>query len=214
MCDAAQEQASERDMDHGVRHIDSFLIIAHEPSPSCHPTERALDDPAARENLEASRRVGSPDDLDDEVEKGRFVHQFCPVVGAISEQMFQPGPALAHRVEDQLSARAVGDVSCCQIQHEQASVGVDRDVALASDDLLTRIVAPRFRLGRLDGLAVDDPAGWARLTTLPFTIDHQRHVVNGVEHEAAYEAAKPPVDRLHGGNSFGNIRQPHPARAR
>ena len=49
---------------------------------------------------------------------------------------------------------------------------------------------------------------------LPFTIDHRRHVVNGVEHEAAYEAVKPSVDCLTRPEFFGTFHRPYPARAR
>jgi hypothetical protein len=49
--------------------------------------------------------------------------------------MLQPRPALAHTVQDHLSPGAVGDVG----RRQKTAVGVDRDVALATHDLLARV---------------------------------------------------------------------------
>ena len=40
------------------------------------------------------------------------------------------------------------------------------------------------------------PGRRARLAPRSFAIDHQRHVMNGLEQKAPHEAAEPPVDRL------------------
>jgi hypothetical protein len=93
-----------------VRDVDTLLVVAHEPAPSGHPSEGALDDPAAWQDLEAVLAVGSADDLDDELEVGGLVHKFEPVVGAVGEQVLHPGPPLANVVQDRLGAR-VSDMS-------------------------------------------------------------------------------------------------------
>ena len=51
-------------------------------------------DPAAWKDFEALRGIGPFDDFDGEVEEGGLVHELGAVVGAIGEQVLEPGPAL------------------------------------------------------------------------------------------------------------------------
>jgi hypothetical protein len=104
---SADEVSAHGDKDHRLRDVDTLLVVAHEPAPSGHPSEGALDDPAAWQDLEAVLAVGSADDLDDELEVGGLVHKFEPVVGAVGEQVLHPGPPLANVVQDLLGASAV-----------------------------------------------------------------------------------------------------------
>ena len=82
-------------MDHGLGAVDALLVVPHEPAPPGHPSEGALDDPAAWNDFEALRGIGLFDDFDGEVEEGGLVHELGAVVGAIGEQVLEPGPALA-----------------------------------------------------------------------------------------------------------------------
>lgn len=63
--------------------------------------------------------VAAANDLDDEVEIGRLVHQLEPVIGGVGEQTFHPGPALADGIQDYLRAGAIGDVGRRQVNHQQ-----------------------------------------------------------------------------------------------
>ena len=107
---SSDEISAHGDQDHGVRDVDAFLVITHEASPSCHPSEGALDDPAARQNLETLLIIRPADDLDDEVEIGGFVHEFEPVICAVSEQMLDPRPTLAHTIQNR-RAPALSEIS-------------------------------------------------------------------------------------------------------
>lgn len=57
-------------MDHGLGAVDAPLVVLHEPAPPGHPSEGALDDPAAWKDVEALRGIGLFDDFDGEVEEG------------------------------------------------------------------------------------------------------------------------------------------------
>lgn len=80
-----------------------------------------------------TRRMGDP------------AHQ--PVASGIGEQMLHPRPAFADGVENGLRANAVGGR---QIDRQQPPIGIDRDMALAADNLLVRVVTPCSRLRSLD----------------------------------------------------------------
>ena len=56
-------------MDHGLGAVDALLVVPHEPAPPGHPSEVALDDPAAWKDFEAVRGIGPFDDSDGEARK-------------------------------------------------------------------------------------------------------------------------------------------------
>jgi hypothetical protein len=62
--------------------------------------------------------------------------------------------------------------------------------------MLGRVVATLRRNRRFDGLAVQHTAGRAGLAPGTLTAEHQRHVLDGLEHQVAHEAVKPSVERL------------------
>ena len=95
--------------------------------------------------------------------------------------MFHPWPAFADRIEDRLRSGAVGDVGGRQIDHQQPPVGVDRDMALAADDLLAGVIAARLAMQRFDRLAVDHRSRRACFATLPFPVEHEFDVMDRLE---------------------------------
>ncbi len=107
--------------------------------------------------------------------------------------------------------RAVGNVRRCQVHHEQPSIRIHRDMPLAPDDFLGRVVATLVGRGRFDCLAVDDARTWARLPPSQRPIQHQHHVVPRAEQEAAHEPTKLPI---HGLPRREVVRQHAPAATR
>ena len=172
-----------------------LLVVSDEASPSGHPAESPFDDPASRQYIEPVGCFDSTHNLDGELRESRFVYQLTPVVGTVCEEVLDPGPAFVDRLQDQLR---VGDVRGCQIEHEQAAIGIHSDVALASGDRLVGAKPPPWRRWRFDRLAIDDAGRGACLTPGTLAGYHHRDVVDRVGQEAADKLAESPVDRLPG----------------
>jgi hypothetical protein len=76
----------------------------------------SVDDPPPWQDFEARLLVGTPHDLEDKVAVARSVHEAGRVIGAISEEMLEPWPALADDCDDDLSTGAIGDVCSGEIE--------------------------------------------------------------------------------------------------
>src|SRR5260370_8920345 len=130
MSDTPYEKGSEGDMDHGVGYIDALLVVADEATPPCHPAEGSFDNPAPGENVEPFGSFDPAHDFDDELQAGGLVHQLCPIISAVGEEMFDPRPALADRIDDHLSAGAVGHTTVRPCEHQRPPAGVDSHMPL------------------------------------------------------------------------------------
>jgi len=75
-------------VDPSLGDVDALFVIAHQASLSVHPSEGSFDHPAPRQTRKAGRCVGSANNLDDEVEEGRFVHQLGACVGNASIRVY------------------------------------------------------------------------------------------------------------------------------
>lgn len=53
MSGSAEQQGAHADVDHRLECVAAVLVMAHQPSPACHPTERALRHPPAWQGVEA-----------------------------------------------------------------------------------------------------------------------------------------------------------------
>lgn len=154
-------------MNHGLGHVYALLVVAHQASPSREPTEGAFDDPTTRQHLEARLFVDAADDLDDELVEGGLIHELRAVVRAVGEQMLEPRPAFAHRVQDHLCPGAIRYVGGREVEQQQPTVGVYGDMALPFHGLLARVEAALCTGGRgFDRLTVDHASGRAGLSPL------------------------------------------------
>ena len=168
-------------MGHSFGDIYTGFVVSHEAAPSCHTSKGSFNDPSPRQDLEACLFVGTPANLDDKVQEGSLVHELPPVVGAVGEEVLQPWSVLADSIEEHLRSCGIGDIGGGHVDHQQPTIGIDSNMALAANDLLSRIVAARFGARRFDRLAVDKARAGARFATHPFAIRHQGDFMDGTK---------------------------------
>ena len=139
------------------------------------------------------------DHLDGEVAQDGLVHQALAVVGAVGEQRLQPRPLGAQGAQHLAGACTVGDVGGGEVDHQEASVGIHGDVALAAHAALGAVPAALGAGGgRLHRLAVEHAGGGAVGAARALTVDHHRQIVDRRKQRQPDQAAEPPVDRLPG----------------
>lgn len=118
-----------------------MLIVADEASVLEDPGEGPLDHPAPRQHLEALGVGAAANDLEGDMRLvGGPLHE-ATGIAAIGEDAFDERVALARALERQLAAIAVLHVGGMDANREEPAIGVGQDVALASGDLLARIIA-------------------------------------------------------------------------
>jgi hypothetical protein len=92
-CGSAGEHADGGDERPCGGALDGFLPVFGETAASSEPREGSFDDPAARQDFEAFRRVGSLDDFDSPLAHcGQSLAQFFAGIAPIGEHMTQPCP--------------------------------------------------------------------------------------------------------------------------
>ena len=193
----AQHERAHADVDHGAGHVQAHLVVAHQPAPARHPAECALDDPAARQHLEAFLVRQLADDLQGEALVGREAREPTMVVGAVGEQVLEPRPALEDGPHDLLGPWRVLHVGRGQVDHQQAPIRVHRDVALAPLGPLGHVVAAvTWRVRGLDRLAVQHGGARPRLAFGATTVHHKRQVMDGLKQQVPDQAAESPIHRL------------------
>jgi hypothetical protein len=85
------------------------------------------------------------------------------------------------------------------LQDQTVSIGVNHHLALATCDLLARIIASRATaIGGLHALAVEYTGGGGRLPPNPLAIRHDQRVVDGLKQASIPPQAEPAKDRALG----------------
>lgn len=213
MADSAHLKTAHGDLDHGFADIDASFVVAYEAVPACKLAEGSLDEPTAGQHY-AELGIDARHHFNDEVEESALVQHLPAIVGAVGKKTLDPWTALADGLEDHLRAGAAGDVGRREIDHQQPPISVDRDVAIALDLLLGRIIASlNARRRCLDGVAVDKAGAQAGLAPGPLAIEHQRDVVDRAKQPQPYKVPDPPVERLPGRKVLRKL-PPATARAR
>lgn len=141
--DAPEHVCGGGDEDEGFRDIGSLLEIADEASVLDQPGEGPLDDPAARQRLEARQGAWSLDDGQREI--GLLL---CPIdefsgVTAIGKYGLHEAPQGARGAQQRLGTVAVLYGGGLDLDREQTTVSVGQDMPLAARDLLACVVAAR-----------------------------------------------------------------------
>ena len=129
---------------------DGRFEILRQSTAAAEPCESSFDDPSARQNFEALRRVGAFDDFD-----RPFTHalqrlaQFLAGIAAIGEDMAQPWIERADRGEHARGAIAILNAGFMHDQPDQIALRVGDDMAFAALDLLSPCKITRMlSLGR------------------------------------------------------------------
>jgi len=218
-CDSAHE---ELDGGHDGGHVEpcggaldgSFEVFC-EAAVAAEPGEGSLDDPAARQHLEAFCGVGALDDLKrpgaDFSEGGG---ELLAGIGAVGEDMVQPGKAVSDRGEYIGFAVAVLDIGGMDDGADQKAFGVGEDMALPARDLLARVKAPDSAAFRgLHRLAVDDAGAWGSLPPDLLARRHQQRVVDRGPQPHIAPAVEVMLHRRHRREHLGRQHPPGQAAA-
>ncbi len=168
------------------------------------------DHPPARVDGEADRIGVLPDDLDDDAGGGG---DLLARIAAISKDALDPGEQAARGGQERHGAVAVLDVGRVRLDERGASVRIDGGVALATVDLLGRVVAPwPTALSGLDRLAVDGRRRRARASAGALAVGRDQGVVDGHEQAGVTPSREPTVDRRPG-RKVGRHQPPRDAAA-
>lgn len=108
--------------------------------------------------------------------------------------MRHPGPTLADRIQDHLSAGTIGDVGRRQVDYQEVPVRVDVDMSLVHDVFFAGIVTSCPRTRHLDALAVDHRLCRTDLAHCLLSVKHQFNVMDGLEQEPSRQLTKPAID--------------------
>ena len=187
MNDEESSQAAELNADH--RDIDpSFgaglrgFIIAHE-SPLMHqPTEGALDDPAAWQDLETSDGVGAFDDFDRQfgAESLDPLGEGLTGVAAIHPEDAQPGEPTQDTAQNQLRPGAFGGAGRGHCHAEHQPQGVHQQMPLATFDPLAGVIPHTATMtSRFDTLTVQNRRRWATALAVSLPDKGAQRVIEG-----------------------------------
>jgi len=143
---APDERGAGRDDDEGFGDAGELLVVASEAAVLHDPGEGSLHHPTAWQHLKTLGRRVAPDDLQDDVGLVLRPRDEAARIAAISIGPLHKGVSRSRALQHALAAVAILDIRAMDMNGEQPAVGVGQDVALASGDLLSSVVALRAPL--------------------------------------------------------------------
>ena len=145
-CQPAQHEADGGEEDEGDSAECEVLEILGEPSAAIEPSDRALDDPALWQELEA-RAIAALDDLELPIGDGvEELFELGALIGAVADDLLKKGKQSPHRLEQGRCAVAVLHIGRTHLHAQQQAERVDEEMTLLALDLLAGVIARRIDL--------------------------------------------------------------------
>src|SRR2546430_1387741 len=147
-CQASEHNADHGEPDEGDDSAGVSLEIARQAAIAADPGQRAFDDPALGQDNEFVQFVALDDLEHPTTGAGSGSRGAWPLIAGIGEDALDEGEEAARApIENQPRPVAVLDVGGMDDDVQQKTERIDKDVALAPDDLLARIKPLRVKRG-------------------------------------------------------------------
>lgn len=137
---APDERDGGGDGDKGFSDGGELLVVADKPAVLEDPSEGALNHPATAQHLEAFCGGRAFDDLDDDMSLLPGPLHEPTGISSVGKGVFDERVSCAGRLEHQLGAIAILNVGRVDPDCKEAPIGVGQDMALATFNLLARVV--------------------------------------------------------------------------
>src|SRR3954454_9250169 len=138
-----EHQADHGEGAHRFGALGQFLVVLGQAAPAAEPAERSFNDPSLRQHHEAGGSGDAPDEDQRQAEPETGDQDGDAVVDAVGEHDLEPAVEVLDLLQQIPGAVGVLDIGGMDDDAQQQSQGIDRDMALASLDLLGSIVAAR-----------------------------------------------------------------------
>ena len=201
-------------MNPSLRAFGQFFVVFAEPPVSAQPPKGALHDPPTGQHLKTMAVWGALDHLNHPASHGVSpIHQLSGI-GAIGPDQLEPRKEPQKLAQHQLCPITVLDVRRMHHHGQQQPEGVNHDMAFASFHLLASVIAtwPPFSVVFTLWLSIMAAEGVGSLPSNSRTLGRK---VSWIRSQVPpfRQRRKYPHAVLHGGRSWGIIRQVQPLRS-
>jgi hypothetical protein len=169
--------------------VAAYLVVTGQSAPARHSSKGSLDDPAARQYLEAFLVSHLAHDLDRELIINRHVHQPALVMGTVGDEVLELRPALADRLDDEFDTLGILSVGRGQVSISRCPWMSTAICRLRSFVFLVVSYPPTGALWVWPSLALQHCGGRTGLAALQFMLDHDCDVLDGSEQKTPQQLA-------------------------